>query len=556
MPSRENMMRHIEILQQITATGEGALNIAQKRQLVQQAREESPEFAAQLDDVLLRENERLRAGLMAAQEAQTKLRSKLDELTAPPWHPAVFRNRVDTPMGPRAMVWFGGRPRLVSIADEINDEEFRMGDEIYLNNELNILVAASLIGMPQVGETAFFDRYVDFNRIVVKSREEELVVDAGAGLDDVDLEQGDQLRWDKSTWMAYEKIEKASTQEYLVEDAPDVDPSMVGGNRENLKGVLAALTAALIEPDKAKSYKLPDRQTILMVGPPGCGKTLMARVASAQVQRLSGRTCKFAVVKPGQWENPYVGMTTRNIRETFEWMKRSIGDGFGVLFMDEIESIGRIRGQSLGTHGDKFLAALLAELDGFESRGRIAIISATNRKDLIDPALLERLSDIEIQVDRPDLQSAREIFNIHLPHDLPFHPNGKAAGNTRTELIERAVSRIYSPNAGNELCRLKFRDGNTRVIAARDLASGRVFEQICNSARKRAFQRDIEGGLAGLQAADIDESVEDALHRLASTLSPRNVRSYIFDLPQDIDVVSVEPMMRRVRRPHRLTATA
>src|SRR5262249_29067655 len=151
-------------------------------------------------------------------------------------------------------------------------------------------------------------------------------------------------------------------------------------------------------------------------------------------------------------------------------------DGFAVLFMDEVEAVGRIRGSAVGHHSDKFLAALLAELDGFSDRTGVAIIAATNRKDLIDPALLAPASDVEITVSRPDLEAARAIFGIHLPESLPFSPNGPLAADTRRAAIETAVSRFYSPNADNELCVLRFRDGKTRTVAGRELASGRVFE--------------------------------------------------------------------------------
>jgi SpoVK/Ycf46/Vps4 family AAA+-type ATPase len=226
-------------------------------------------------------------------------------------------------------------------------------------------------------------------------------------------------------------------------------------------------------------------------------------------------------------------------------------DGFAVLFLDEIEAVGRIRGSAVGHHSDKFLAALLAELDGFTDRGGVAIIAATNRKDMVDPALLERLSDVEIHVSRPDMRGARAIFQIHLPESLPYSPNGASAEDTRLEIIETAVSRFYSPNAENELCILRFRDGKTRTVTARELASGRIFEQICRAARQAAFLRDVRGGEPGLRVADIENAVSHAMKRLASTLSLRNVHAYLSDLPQDVDVVSVEPVVRKVSRPHR-----
>jgi len=272
----------------------------------------------------------------------------------------------------------------------------------------------------------------------------------------------------------------------------------------------------------------------------------MARVAAAEVTRLSGRHCRFAVVKPAEWESPWVGETQQNIRNCFRALRDAAAtDGYAVLFMDEIESIGRIRGGSGNQHGDKFLAALLAELDGFTDRAGVAIVAATNRKDLVDPALLERLSDVEVAVSRPDMRGAPAIFGIHLHDGLPV------AGGAREDVIDTAVSRFYSPNGGNELCTLRFRDGKTRTIVARDVASGRLFAQICRAACQTAYLRDLRGGERGVRVADMEDAVAQAFERLATTLSLRNVHAYLSDLPQDVDVVSVEPIVRRVSRPYR-----
>ena len=422
---------------------------------------------------------------------------------------------------------------------------------IFLNNEMNLVVGRMPEALWPVGETAFFERYTDDGRLVVKHHDDEVVVNPAADLSDVTLTQGDQVRWDKSAWLAYEKLPRTAGRRYFLDDVPDVKRSQVGGQRASLDALLAALTTTLVDPDKARLYGLSGRKSILMIGPPGCGKTLMTRVGAAEVARMSGKKCKFAAVKPAEWENAFVGATQENIRNCFQSLREAAEDGLAVLFMDEIESIGRIRGSMVNQHSDKFLAALLAELDGFADRAGVAIIAATNRKDLIDPALLERLSDVEIFVQRPDMRGARAIFEIHLPETLPFSPNGSQAAETRRQVIDLAVSRLYSPNAGNEICTLRFRDGKARVVSARELASGRVFEQICRTARQAAFLRDVQGSGSGISVTDMDEAITGALVRMTSTLTQRNVHSYLSDLPQDIDVVAVEPIIRKVDRPQR-----
>jgi len=277
----------------------------------------------------------------------------------------------------------------------------------------------------------------------------------------------------------------------------------------------------------------------------------MARVAVSEIARLTDKKCRFAVVKPAEWESPWVGQTQENIRQCFQALREVGEDGYAVLFMDEIESIGRIRGGAVSQHSDKFLAAFLAELDGFADRRNVAIICATNRKDLLDSALYERLSDLEISVGRPEMTSARAIFQIHLPESVPFYPNGELAKSTRQELIDYAVSQFYSPNAGNEVCTLRFRDGKQRIIVARELASGRLFENVSRSARRSAFLRDVRGGAAGVQLVDMQDAVSQALERMRHMLTINNVHAYLADLPQDVDVVSVEPIVRRVKQPHK-----
>jgi hypothetical protein len=149
------------------------------------------------------------------------------------------------------------------------------------------------------------------------------------------------------------------------------------------------------------------------------------------------------------------------------------------------------------------------------------------------------------------MRGARAIFDIHLPESLPYHANGSSPLDTRNEMIEVAVSRLYAPNADNALCTVRLRDGKTRGIVARELASGRMIEQICRAARHAAFLRDLRNDDAGIRLADMEHAVSDAIERLATTLTPRNAHAYVSDLPQDVDVVSVEPVVRRVARPHR-----
>ncbi|MGC8863588.1 MAG: AAA family ATPase, partial [Armatimonadota bacterium] len=369
-------------------------------------------------------------------------------------------------------------------------------------------------------------------------------------LKDAQVKPGDVVLWDRSAGVVFEKLEAGGGSRFIIDEIPNATVSQIGGQERCVNELLSALTLNLVAPHIGAKYGLDGRQSILLWGPPGCGKTLLARVAVAEISRLSGRRCRFALVKPGQWESMWVGQTEENIRNFFQTLREIAEDDYVLVFFDEIESIGRIRGGVTSHHSDRFLAAFLAELDGFIGRGRVAIVAATNRKDLIDPALLERLSDIEIPVPRPDMAGARAIFRIHLTDSVPYRSNGCSPGETREHIIETIVSKFYSPNADNNLCTLRFRDGRTRTIAAREMASGRVIEQICRAARRKAAIRESQGGERGVCLRDVDDALGDAIERLASTLTISNAHAYLADLPQDVDVVAVEPIRGKVAREH------
>jgi ATP-dependent 26S proteasome regulatory subunit len=539
-----------ELIEAINATGEGAPSVEEKYRMIQEYRARSPEHARRADQLLLANTTNLCQGIRQAQQGLHGMKELMEKLTAPPWRLGVFLCGVDTPEGPRTMVLSGGGRQVIGVAEGVDAAALELGDEVFLSQDGMLVLGKSAGEVARVGETAAFDRYAPGGRLVVRWRDEELVVDAAGPLRRVELECGDLVRLDRTAWIAYEKLERVEGRRFLLEDVPATLPDRVGGQRAALDELLSVLTMQLVEPEKAARYRLDGRRAVLLEGPPGCGKTLMARVAVSEVRRLSGKSCKFAVVKPGEWEDPYVGVTQQNIRACFQSLRDAARDGYAVLFLDEIESGGRARGSVVGHHHDKFLAALLAEIDGFVGRNNVAIIAATNRKDLCDPALLSRFNR-HVAVPRPDMRGARQVFDIHLPADVPYSPNGKLAGATREELIDRAVARLYAPNGDNEVCVIRFRDARTRTVAARELMSGREIEQICTQVRDAAFLRDVRTGSAGIRREDMDEAVATTIEKLSRMLTRYNATSHLSDLPQDVDVVAVEPVVRRVRRPHR-----
>lgn len=530
---------------------EGPMDIDATLTSIQQLRGKSPEAGMAVDRLVLDILAVYRRTLRTTQNQIKECRALLEKLSAPPLYPAIFHKVIQAGGKAMALVQISGARRTVSPGEGIDFSTLVRGDEVFLNSEQNLIVAVSPNGCSACGETGIFERWLADGRMIVRHHDDPFVMDVSGRLIKTGLKAGDAVRFDRTTWMVYEKIELELGRRYLLDEVPNLSVNSVGGQRENLEKLLAVLTVILVEPALAASYYLSGRNSILMVGPPGCGKTLMARVAASEISRITGKKCRIAIVKPSEWESPWVGQTQENIRQCFQALREAGEDGYALIFMDEVETIGRIRGGAVSHHSDKFLGALLTELDGFAERKNVAIICATNRKDLLDSALYERLSDLEISVGRPDMKGARAIFRIHLPENVPFHPNGALAVSTRDELIEHAVSQFYSPNAGNELCTMRFRDGKERTIVARELASGRLFENVCRTARRAAFLRHVNGGTAGVQLVDMQDAVSETLQRMRRILTINNARSYLHDLPQDVDVVSVEPIVRKVKNQHR-----
>ncbi len=538
-----------QVLQQLVDLGTtgGGVGLEERLQLAQMIRRNLGENGSALDRFFLERFASIGSSMAEIRESQAALKMLLDQYQQGAWLPAVYLSLLPDADPPRASVMVGTTRRVVGIAEGVDLESLVAGEEIYLNEEQGLVVGISSIGVPPSTDTASYERELPGARLLLRWRDEFVVAQMAAALRGEYLEAGDLVRWDRAMGVAYERVEREPDKRYVLDDVQHVSPESVGGQDDNLRELFAAVLNSLMDPDGAQRYQLGDKQSILLIGPPGTGKTLLARAVAGQVDSLSGKRCRIACVKPSEWESPWVGETQRNIRECFASLREESKDGFGILFLDEVDSIGRVRGGVGGRHDDKFLDAILAEIDGFADRKNIVIIAATNRKDLIDPALLERLSDLELLVARPNMPGARRIVEIHLPEDLPF---AASTDGDRMALVDRIVSRLYAPNGAADLNVVRFRDGTSRTVAARELLSGRSLAQLCRAVRSAAFSREVAGGTKGIGARDVEDAVTSALEKLRSTLTVRNCAAYLSDLPQDVDVVAVERIARPVGRPH------
>ena len=528
---------------------ESGIDVSEAAEHLAAFRASHPSNAANALDSYLIENLRLaRRSINDLEKVNREQHKAILELTSEPLHTAVFlRGPATGAEERRTKVLCRNRELVVGVHPEVEIASLVPGDEVLLNRDDAIVAAGDRIAQPG-GTLATVQRRLPDGRVLVKAREEQIIMQCLEGA--AQSKPGDLVRVNLEAHIAFECIEQPRETASLVSDLPVAHRHQLAGQDETYRRLKLALSAALMDRSKAAAYNLQGRNSILLIGPPGTGKTLMVKVAANELSREHGLKCRFAVVKPGSWNSPWFGEAEANVRREFEALNR-LADEQGtivVVYLDELESNARHRGSGIGHAEDKVTAALLAELDGFRERANVVIVSSTNRKDLIDAALLERLSSTELLVGRPTATAARAIFDVHLPHTLPFSPNGASAPDTRREIIEVAVSRLYAPNGDAKVAQIKFSDGKQRTVTARELVSGRLIAQMCRNACELAFERDVTTGVSGVNVRHMEAAVEETIERLRTTLTKINAANYLPDLPQDTHVVAVDAIRPATRR--------
>jgi proteasome-associated ATPase len=339
--------------------------------------------------------------------------------------------------------------------------------------------------------------------------------------------------------LATEKVDGNNGAHWFLEATPTVTFDEIGGLDEQIEKLQSAFVIRFEHPEVAERYGLDQSGSALLKGPPGTGKTMLAKALANWLASLSpDGEARFISIKPGEFGSVWYSQTEANIREVFR-VAREFGERNPripvVIFLDEIDSIGAPRGESFHRIDDRVQLALAAELDGLDGRRNVFVVAATNRAEDLDAAFLRngRLGDAPIEVPRPNRDAAAAILAKYLVEELPY-------ADGRDELIDAAVARLYSANGDGDVARITFRDGTARVVRGADLVSGAALAKIAHDARTRACLREVRTGERGVRLEDLLESIADELEAQGSLLTPRSCHRFVGNLPQDNQVVRVE----------------
>jgi proteasome-associated ATPase len=466
------------------------------------------------------QNERLTFTLREAREHIAALREEVDKLTQPPSAYGTFLGHNDDGT---VDVFSGGRKMRVALHPELAEQAGGLdrGAEVVLNESLNVVLARA---GERSGEIVTLKEGLDDGRAVIVGRaDEERVVERAASLAGVGLRPGDSLLMDSRTGLLLEKLPRPEVEELVLEEVPDISYADVGGLDVQIEAITDAVELPFLYRDLFVEHRLPAPKGILLYGPPGCGKTLIAKaVANSLAKKVSEATgdkearSYFLNIKGPELLNKYVGETERQIRLVFHRAREKSEEGVPVIvFFDEMDSLFRTRGTGISSDMESTIVPqLLAEIDGVEALRNVIVIGASNREDLIDPAILRpgRL-DVKIKIERPDREAAQQIFGRYLTSDLPLDSGevSELGGGDRDKavqsMIERTVADMYRDDESNQFLEVTYQNGDKEIMYYKDFSSGAMIENIVRRAKKLAIKRTIANEGRGIRTQDLLDSI-------------------------------------------------
>lgn len=455
-------------------------------------------------------NHRLEYALRELREEVVQLGERVEKLTRPPspYGIVVGRNLDD-----QFDVLVNGRKLRVSVGGNIDCDTIELGSEVLLNDSMSIVEARH---PEHAGDVVTLTKVLeDGIRAIVSIRgDDERVCELSDSLRGANLRSGDLLRLDSRSNLLLERLLQPEVEHLLLEHVPNVTFADIGGLDDQIEKIRDAVELPFLHADLFAEYQLPAPKGILLYGPPGCGKTLIAKaVANSLAQRVAAKTgddkgrSYFINIKGPELLNKYVGETERQIRLVFQRAREKSEEGWPVIiFFDEMDSMFRTRGTGVSSDMESTIVPqLLAEIDGADKLQNVIIIGATNREDLIDPAILRpgRL-DVKIRVDRPNRNAAQQILLRYLSDDLPFGDECQIA-----DIVDQTIDRIFAETAENRFLEITYQNGEKEELFYKDFLSGAMLENIVRRAKKKAIKRRIDGGDGGIITADLISSVVD-----------------------------------------------
>jgi proteasome-associated ATPase len=465
-------------------------------------------------------NEKLAGTLREARDQVVALKEEVDRLAQPPSGYGVYLQTYDDGT---VDVFTGGRKLRVAVSPNVGLDQLRKGQEVMLNEALNVVQAREF---ERAGEVVMLKELLEGGdrALVIGHTDEERIVYLADTLQHERLRAGDSLLLEPRSGYVYERIPKSEVEELILEEVPDIDYTDIGGLSAQIEQIRDAVELPFLHADLFREHKLRPPKGVLLYGPPGCGKTLIAKaVANSLAKKVAERRAEvqdeqggdgtvvarsfFLNIKGPELLNKYVGETERHIRLVFQRAREKASEGQPVIvFFDEMDSIFRTRGSGVSSDVENTIVPqLLSEIDGVEGLENVIVIGASNREDMIDPAILRpgRL-DVKIKIERPDAEAARDIFSKYVTADLPIHlddlsENGGSRDATVFSMIQRAVERMYTETEENRFLEVTYANGDKEVLYFKDFNSGAMIQNIVDRAKKMAIKEFLETGQKGLR---------------------------------------------------------